>query len=140
MRISDWSSDVCSSDLVALQAASRRPGLVRSRGLIEPSGFLKPEQLPAMRDTACLFVYGDNLGATPLWRSLMRQAADFRQGLEQTGAHVQWWEMAQRGIHGNSHLLMMDNNSDDVADAIGAWLLEQAPKVPAANSVTHNPQ
>src|SRR3546814_17669583 len=80
MRISDWSSDVCSSDLVALQAASRRPGLVRAMVLIEPSGFLKPEQLPAMRDTACLFVYGDNLGATPLWRSLMRQAADFRQG------------------------------------------------------------
>src|SRR3546814_9858069 len=100
MRISDWSSDVCSSDLVALQAASRRPGLVRAMVLIEPSGFLKPEQLPAMRDTACLFVYGDNLGATPLWRSLMRQAADFRQGLEQTGAHVQWWEMAQRGIQG----------------------------------------
>jgi hypothetical protein len=53
----------------------------------------------------------------------MKQAAAFRQGLEKAGARVRWDEMPQRGVYGNSHMLMMDNNSDAIADSLCEWLL-----------------
>lgn len=108
---------------IALKAAALRPELVKNMVLVESSGFLAQDELPALRDTAFLFLYGDNLDATPLWQSLMKQAAAFRQGLEKAGARVRWDEIPQRGVYGNSHMLMMDNNSDAIADSICEWLL-----------------
>lgn len=108
---------------VALKAAHRRPDLVRAMVLVEPSGFLEPEDVPLLKNTAFLFLYGDHLDATPLWCSLMRQAADFRHALEDAGAPVAWWEMAKRGVQGNSHMLMMDDNSDEIAHSVEQWLM-----------------
>lgn len=111
---------------IALQAASTRPDIVQAMVLLEPSGFLSGDALRAMDGTEFLFVYGDNLDATPLWCDLMREAAAFRHELERAGARVDWWEMARRGVRGNSHLLMMDDNSDAIAGDIAAWLLRAA--------------
>jgi pimeloyl-ACP methyl ester carboxylesterase len=108
---------------IALKAAAMCPHLVKNMVLVESSGFLAQDELPVLRDTAFLFLYGDNLDATPLWQSLMKQAAAFRQGLEKAGARVRWDEMPQRGVYGNSHMLMMDNNSDAIADGVCEWLL-----------------
>jgi hypothetical protein len=33
-------------------------------------------------------------------------------------------ELPQEGIRGNSHMLMMDDNSDAVAERVCAWLRE----------------
>lgn len=109
---------------IALKAASSRPGLVKKMVLAEPSGFLKSAELSALRDTSFLFLYGDNLDATSLWRSLVQQASDFRQTLQEAGARVQWLEMTKRGVRGNSHMLMMDDNSDAIAEDVCQWLLQ----------------
>ena len=31
------------------------------------------------------------------------------------------------GIKGNSHMLMMDNNNDQIADMINDWLVKKVP-------------
>lgn len=36
--------------------------------------------------------------------------------------------LPELGIHGNSHMLMMDRNSDQVADLIDRWLAKQGLK------------
>lgn len=108
---------------IALKAACLCPELVQKMVLVESSGFTTKEELPLMRDTSFLFVYGDNLGATPLWCDLVQQAKAFRQGLEALGAKTRWLEMSEEGIRGNSHMLMMDDNSEDVAARICTWLL-----------------
>ena len=38
------------------------------------------------------------------------------------GGRVTRWRLADMGIRGNSHLPMMDDNSDDIAARIGAWI------------------
>lgn len=109
---------------IALKAACTCPGLVKKMVLVESSGFAGEDELPSLRDASFLFVYGDYLGATPLWQDLTEQGVSFRRKLEALGTPTRWLELPQEGIRGNSHLPMMDDNSEQVADRIGKWLMD----------------
>lgn len=109
---------------IALKAACLSPGTVQNMVLVEGSGFPAQDELPLLRGTSFLFVYGDYLDATPLWCDLVQQAKTFRQGLQAQGTATRWMELPQEGIRGNSHMLMMDDNSDAVAERVCAWLRE----------------
>ena len=38
------------------------------------------------------------------------------------GAPIDWIDLPERGITGNTHLLMMDRNSREVAQAVQDWM------------------
>ena len=38
--------------------------------------------------------------------------------------------LADRGIHGNAHMMMLESNSDDIAAAIEGWLDRALPARP----------
>ncbi len=42
--------------------------------------------------------------------------------LEQAGVHAHWMKLAEIGVHGNGHMMMLEKNSDEVASKISAWL------------------
>ena len=42
--------------------------------------------------------------------------------LEQAGVHVDFVDLADIGISGNGHLMMLERNSDDIAQVIADWL------------------
>jgi pimeloyl-ACP methyl ester carboxylesterase len=42
--------------------------------------------------------------------------------LEQAGVHPTWIRLGEAGVHGNGHMLMLEKNSDDVAEVISRWL------------------
>jgi pimeloyl-ACP methyl ester carboxylesterase len=44
--------------------------------------------------------------------------------LEQAGVHPAWLKLADLGIHGNSHNMMQEKNSDEIAEIIYQWLEE----------------
>ena len=46
----------------------------------------------------------------------------FRSTLQSAGAKVEMMDLPARGIAGNSHMLMMDRNSDQIAGLVQAWL------------------
>lgn len=105
---------------VAYRALYERPELVRGVIGIEPSGFS-----PELREVAgkrFLFVYGDYLDATPLWSRLTAAGAGFASRLAEQGGEVSNWHLADMGIRGNSHMPMMDDNSEELAARIGAWI------------------
>jgi pimeloyl-ACP methyl ester carboxylesterase len=112
---------------IAFRAAQARPDLVRAVIAVEPSGFSPDVAAGSMTGKPVLFVYGDFLDATPLWRNLTQAAADYADRLSQDGARVTLWRLAQMGIPGNSHFPMMDDNSADVAQRISEWLHSAAP-------------
>jgi len=89
---------------------------------VESSVFAGTEELPALHESF-LFVYGDNLDATSLWRDLLRQARVFRDNLQALGTKTCWLEMPQEGIYGNSHMIMIDDNSEAIDDRICEWRL-----------------
>jgi pimeloyl-ACP methyl ester carboxylesterase len=45
--------------------------------------------------------------------------------LEQAGVHVDFVHLADLGIHGNGHMMMMEKNSDQVAEVAARWLEEK---------------
>jgi pimeloyl-ACP methyl ester carboxylesterase len=55
------------------------------------------------------------------------------QYLEQAGVKVDFIKLADRGIRGNGHMMMLEKNSDQVAQVIADWLAEHVdPLVRAA--------
>ena len=107
---------------VAYRALHARPDLVRGVIGIEPSGFSPEVAAAAVADKPFLFVYGDYLDATPLWEKLCAAGQAYAGELARQGARVQTWRLADMGVAGNSHMPMMDDNSDDIAARIGAWI------------------
>jgi pimeloyl-ACP methyl ester carboxylesterase len=107
--------------LIALEAAWQRPDLVAGLVNIEPSGF--PERAPPpLAGVRSLTVLGDYLAETPLWHGLSAAMDRLDGVLRLAGAAPELWRLPERGVHGNSHMLMMDDNSAELAAAITAWL------------------
>jgi pimeloyl-ACP methyl ester carboxylesterase len=47
--------------------------------------------------------------------------------LTQAGVANTFIKLADRGIHGNGHMMMLENNSDDIAAVLRDWLLKALP-------------
>jgi len=109
---------------VAFRALHEQPGLVRGLVAVEPSGFAEPVRAPAVAGKPFLFVYGDYLDATPLWVRLAAAGRAYADALAREGAQVTAWWLAEMGVRGNSHMLMMDDNNDDLARRVSDWLVE----------------
>jgi pimeloyl-ACP methyl ester carboxylesterase len=47
--------------------------------------------------------------------------------LEQAGVHPTWMDLGRQGVHGNGHMMMLEKNSDQIADLIVQWLGKSVP-------------
>lgn len=111
---------------VAFRAAARRPQLVHGVVAVEASGFDDAPTAAQVAGKPYLFLYGDYLDATLLWSTLVTRGAAFRDRLRELGAEVDWCVLGEQGVHGNSHMLMMDDNSDALAQQVADWVVEKA--------------
>ena len=48
--------------------------------------------------------------------------------LDQAGLRPSWVKLADIGIRGNSHVMMMEKNNKEIASAIGGWLDKTFPR------------
>lgn len=108
----------------ALNAALRHPGKIKAMVLVEPSGTPDPGKtdLRALAGTPMLWVWGDYLEQYPFWQRIRERQETFRQALLRAGGRGEVLDLPAEGVRGNSHMLMMDRNSDDIAARIQAWL------------------
>jgi hypothetical protein len=97
------------------------PGLLRAHVAIEPSGAPDCAQAGRLKDVPHLFVWGDHLDDES-WSAQSGTCRRFHEALLDAGGRSEWIDLSERGVHGNSHLLMMDDNSDEIADLIADWL------------------
>lgn len=107
---------------IALRAAFARPELVRAVVAIEPSGFPVAPPPDGRPGPPVLIVMGDYLAATPLWTDLVGRVDGFAAEARRWGGDAELWRLAELGITGNSHMMMMDNNNAEIADRIADWL------------------
>jgi hypothetical protein len=42
--------------------------------------------------------------------------------LEQAGVHPTWIKLADVGIHGNGHMMMLEKNNQNIASVMSRWL------------------
>jgi pimeloyl-ACP methyl ester carboxylesterase len=109
----------------AFNAALAHPDKVRAVIALEPSGGPRADdtRIGALRGVPHLFVWGDYLDQHPAWPgNYMKTSAAWHAALRAAGVASDWLVLPERGILGNSHMLMMDRNSDLVAAVVQDWI------------------
>jgi pimeloyl-ACP methyl ester carboxylesterase len=109
---------------LALRMALNAPDKVKAVVVIEPSGALDPEKEDAakLKGVPHLWLWGDNVATDPVQTRVMPGSVRWRDALVKAGVTADWIDLPKMGIAGNSHVMMMDSNSDEVAGAVQAWL------------------
>ena len=103
------------------RVAEARPDKVKALVSVEPS-------VPGTRDKVAalkmpiVVIYGDNARNHPRWGKIRQNVHDYAGLIKQAGGSVDLIDLPDIGIKGNTHMMMMDKNSDQVADVIRKWL------------------
>lgn len=85
------------------------------------------EQIAKLAKIPTLVVFGDNLGAPTglgamTWQDRLDGCRAYAARIAAAGGKVDVVSTAERGIHGNSHMLMQDRNSLQIADLVLTWI------------------
>ena len=111
----------------AFRMAAAHPDKVAAIVAVEPSGFpgASQESLSALRHIPHLFVWGDHMGSSAIWRRIRLGLNQYGNTLRSQGVAVDELDLPAIGVGGNSHMLMMDTNSNLVASLIQKWLADK---------------
>ena len=115
----------------AQKVAQKYPDFVKALIFVESAGLPDAgEDVGALMNIPQLYVYGDFMSAdykvVHLWVESVRQNIPrWRKTLDDMGADYTWMSLPDMGIKGNSHMLMMDNNNDEIAALISDWLVKK---------------
>ena len=104
------------------RAAQERPQLVRAMVLVEPAAIGLAEKAAALKDIPQLVVYGDYIEQDSRWPTIRANQIKFLEQVRASGGRYDVIDLPKIGIRGNSHMIMMDRNSDQVAELIQKWL------------------
>ncbi len=67
-------------------------------------------------------MWGDYIGQSPLWQSYRANVETYTDALTAAGGHADTIDLPALNIRGNTHMLMMDDNSDDIAAIVNDWM------------------
>ncbi|WP_237182637.1 alpha/beta hydrolase family protein [Roseomonas marmotae] len=107
----------------AFNAALAAPDKVRAVIAIEPSGTpsVGTDASP-LRDVPHLVVWGDHFTESPFWQKIRGNVERWAGTIRDAGGTADIMDLPAEGLRGNSHMMMMDTNSDEVAGRIQAWM------------------
>src|SRR5438128_4878317 len=100
-----------------------RPEKVKALVAVEPTLGGDQEKVESIKTTPILVVYGDNARDHPRWSKIRQSGVDYAAVLKSAGGSIDVIDLPDVGIKGNSHMIMMDKNSNAVADVIQKWLV-----------------
>jgi pimeloyl-ACP methyl ester carboxylesterase len=107
------------------KVAQARPDKVKALVLVEPSAGGDPASAGRLSNTPVLAVYGDYIEQDPRWPTIRANEIKFLEQVRSAGGRYDIVDLPKLGIRGNSHMMMMDKNSDQVAGVIQGWLEKQ---------------
>ncbi|WP_217705829.1 alpha/beta fold hydrolase [Peristeroidobacter soli] len=125
-----------------LAAALLNPAVTKAMVLVEPGACpanYTDDQIKALSTVPLLVVFGDHrtnptgMPSLPTWQQRFEGCQALIGRLKAAGGQAQMLDPAERGIRGNTHMIMQDKNSLQIADFILQWLDEHAGK-PSARS------
>jgi pimeloyl-ACP methyl ester carboxylesterase len=120
-----------------LEAALLNPAATKGLVLVEPGSCpasYTDDQIKALATVPILVVFGDHrdtptgLPSLPSWQARFEACQALIGRLGAAGGQAQMLNPPDRGIRGNSHLIMQDRNNLQIADLILQWIAERASK------------
>ena len=105
------------------RAAEERPALVKALILLEPAATGDPAKIYVLTSIPQLVLYGDYIEQDPRWPAIRARGVAFAEEIRAAGGFIDIIDLPERGMRGNSHMIMMDRNSDEVAALIHSWLV-----------------
>lgn len=120
----------------AFRAAERCPDRVAAIVAIEPAQGGVTDGA-ALAGIPVLAVYGDHIALDARWPAIRARTGRFLDAVRAAGGLVEVLDLPARGIAGNSHMLMMEDNSAAIAALVHDWLRARLPAVPAAEDTSH---
>ena len=113
-----------------LDAALANPNAVKAAILVEPGGCRATrwtdEEIATLATKPILVVFGDNLdaqtGTIVNWRNQYNDCQAFIARVNAAGGAAEMLHPPDLGIRGNSHMIMQDRNSHQIADLILSWI------------------
>jgi pimeloyl-ACP methyl ester carboxylesterase len=120
-----------------LEAALLDPAATKGLVLVEPGrcpATYTTEQIATLAKVPILVVFGDHrdtptgLPTLPTWQARFEACQTFIGRVKSAGGRAEMLDPAERGIRGNSHMIMQDKNNLQIADLILKWIAEQVSK------------
>jgi pimeloyl-ACP methyl ester carboxylesterase len=114
-----------------LAAALLNPAAAKGLVLVEPGSCpatYTPEQIATLAKIPILVVFGDHrdtptgLPALPTWQARFEGCQTFIGRIKDAGGQAEMLAPPDRGIRGNSHMIMQDKNNLQIADLILTWI------------------
>jgi pimeloyl-ACP methyl ester carboxylesterase len=108
-------------------SALNAPDKVKALIAVEPSGAPDPAKVEAakVKGVPHLIVWGDNIDKHAVWPRIAANPIKWAQAIAAAGGKADTFDLPKMGIKGNTHMLMMDRNSDDIAKLVNEWIGKQ---------------
>lgn len=106
----------------SFKVAEARPDKVKALVAVEPSGAGSKEMVGALKNIPMVVIYGDNAKDHQRWGRIRQNVVNYAEAIKGAGGSVEVIDLPDIGIKGNTHMVMMDKNSDQVAAVIQKWL------------------
>ena len=75
-----------------------------------------------------MVLFGDYVELSSRWAPRLKACREFIQMTNQVGGKAELIVLPEIGIKGNSHMLMQDSNSIQIADILGSWIEQRIKK------------
>ncbi len=120
-----------------LAAALLNPTAAKGLVLVEPGRFpatYTAEQIKTLASVPILVVFGDHrdtptgISARPSWQESFDNCQELIGRIKAAGGQAEMLNPPERGIRGNSHMIMQDKNNMQIADLILKWIDERVSK------------
>ena len=120
-----------------LAAALLNPAVAKGLVLVEPGrcpADYTAEQIKTLAAVPILVIFGDHrdtatgIGIRPSWQLSFESCQELIGRIKEAGGQMQMLNPADRGIRGNSHMIMQDKNHLQIADFILQWIDERVSK------------
>ena len=113
------------TDLAALEAWCAAALGRAEKVAIKKTKIGDPKKAASVKSTPILVVIGDNAKDHPRWKAIRQHSVNYQAAFKAVGGSLDLVDLPDVGIKGNSHMVMMDRNSDQVADLIQKWLVRK---------------
>jgi pimeloyl-ACP methyl ester carboxylesterase len=109
-----------------MNAATQRPNLVKGLIGLEGTPPSVPVDVATLAKIPVVVLIGDNMSPD--------NARAFTDNLVSLGGDASTIWLPDAGLHGNGHTMMLERNSEEVADLVEGWIKKHVPRVRGHNT------